>query len=195
MNWASIIPLFVCFGAIGLAEDATYQPLTGQERWRLYRTEMLRPGVVFAAAGPALGGQLNNEPAVWGQGMAGYSRRLADQWGRQALRQTYQAGAAAALGQDVRYFPSGKTGFFPRAGHAFAAGFITIDRHGHKTPNVSFMAAAIGAEFTARAWRPDGYNSASRAMRGAGFQIGVNSAFNLVREFKPELKRTLGFRR
>jgi hypothetical protein len=36
---------------------------------------------------------------------------------------------------------------------------------------------------------PAGYRDASTAMRGVGMELGVSSAFNLVREFAPELKR------
>ena len=43
----------------------SYAPLTGKERWSLYlRDAFWSPGVFFEAAGPALGGQLNNEPAA-----------------------------------------------------------------------------------------------------------------------------------
>jgi hypothetical protein len=38
---------------------------------------------------------------------------------------------------------------------------------------------------------PAGYRDASTAMRGVGMQLGVGSAFNLIREFAPELKRIL----
>ena len=44
---------------------ASYVPLTGKERWNLYlRNAFWSPGVFFKAAGPVLGGQLNNEPAA-----------------------------------------------------------------------------------------------------------------------------------
>jgi len=36
---------------------------------------------------------------------------------------------------------------------------------------------------------PAGYRDASTAIRGVGIELGVSSAFNLIREFAPELKR------
>ncbi len=36
---------------------------------------------------------------------------------------------------------------------------------------------------------PNGYRGASTALRGVGIELGVSSAFNLIREFAPELKR------
>lgn len=169
--------------------------MTSGERWRQYAKQVAGPGTFFASAGPALGGQINNEPEAWGQGMAGYSRRLADRYGRLAVRGTYQHSAAALLGHDVRYLRSGKTGFFPRAGHALASTFVTRDRNGGKVLNVSLLASSMAAEFTANTWRPDGFNSASRAVRGSGFHLSINSGFNLLREFAPEMKRAFRFGR
>ena len=36
---------------------------------------------------------------------------------------------------------------------------------------------------------PAGYRDVTTAMRGVGVALGVSSAFNLIREFAPELKR------
>jgi hypothetical protein len=39
---------------------------------------------------------------------------------------------------------------------------------------------------------PKDQRDASTALRGVGIELGVSSAFNLVREFAPELKRLVG---
>lgn len=172
-----------------------YKPLTGNERWNLYvRRAFWSPGVFFRAAGPALGAHLDNDPPAWGQGAEGYSKRLANRFGRFALQETYEASAAAALGHEVRYIRSKRSGFLPRAGHALAAYFVTYDREGRRTPHVSRVGAVFAAEFTGRLWMPAGYRDVSTSMRGVGLQMGVGSAFNLIREFAPELKRTFTWR-
>ena len=168
----------------------TYAPLTGKERWNLYlRDAFWSPGVFFKAAGPALGGQLNNEPPEWGQGMEGYSKRFANRFGRFALQETYEAAGAALLQHEVRYVRSKRSGFLPRAAHALTANFVTYDRSGRRTPHVARVGSVFAAEFTGSLWMPAGYRDASPAMRGVGMELGVSSAFNLVREFAPELKR------
>lgn len=176
-------------GAAG-AGQSSYQPLTGKERWNLYlRDAFWSPGVFFRAAGPALGAQLNNEPAAWGQGMEGYSKRFANRFGRFALQETYEAAGAALLQHEVRYMRSKRSGFLPRAAHALTANFITYDRSSRRTPHVARVGSAFAAEFTGSLWMPAGYRDASTAMRGVGMELGVSTAFNLVREFAPELKR------
>jgi hypothetical protein len=168
----------------------SYQPLSAKERWNLYlRGAFLSPGVLLRAAGPALGAHLDNEPPAWGQGAEGYSKRLANRYGRFALQETYEAAAAAALGHDVRYARSTRSGFLPRAAHALAADFVTKDRNGRKTLHLARVGSVFAAEFTGRCWMPAGYRDVPTAMRGVGVGLGVSSAFNLIREFAPELKR------
>ncbi len=170
-----------------------YTPLTGHERWNHYvRNAFWSPGVFFRAAGPAAGQQMNNEPPQWGQGMEGYSKRFANRFGRFALQQTYEGAGAALLKHEVRYIRSNKTGFLPRAAHALTANIITYDRNGHRVPHVSRVGAMFAAEFTGNLWMPDGYRDTSKAVRGVGMELGVRSAFNLIKEFAPELKRMAG---
>ncbi len=174
-------------GAIG---PGSYQPLSGNERWKLYlRNTFWSPGVFFRAAGPALGAQLNNEPPAWGQGAEGYSKRFANRFGRFALKETYEAAGAAALEHEVRYLRSKRTGLLPRAAHALSANFVTYDRNGRRAPHVARVGSVIAAEFTGNVWMPAGYRDAPTAMRGVGIELGVSAGFNLIREFAPELKR------
>ena len=177
------------------AGSGTYQPLTGKERWNHYLSDAFwSPGVFFRAAGPALGAQLNNEPPAWGQGVEGYSKRFANRFGRFALRETYEAAGAAALGHEVRYVRSKRNGFLPRAAHALTANFMTYDRNGRRMPHVAGVGSVFAAEFTANLWMPAGYGDAATAMRGVGIELGVGSTFNLIREFAPDLKRMFTWR-
>ena len=170
----------------------TYTPLTGKERWDFYlRESYWSPAVFFRAAGPALGAHLGNEPPEWGQGMEGYSKRFANRFARFTIRGSIEAGGAALLQHEVRYVRSTRSGFFPRAGHALAANFVTYDKHGRRRPHVSRVGSAFAAEFIGNTWMPDGYRTTTDAMRGVGVEVAIGSAFNLIREFSPELKRLL----
>jgi hypothetical protein len=99
------------------SDPGSYRPLSGRERWNLYLHDALwSPGIVFRVAGPALlGAQVNDEPPAWGQGAEGYSRRF----GRFALKETYEAAGAAALGHEVRYVRSMRT--VPCAAHGLSS--------------------------------------------------------------------------
>jgi len=167
-----------------------YIPMTARERWETYvRRAFWSPAAAFRAVGPALGAHLNNEPPEWGQGLAGFGRRTANRFGRFALQETYEAAGAALLQHDVRYFPSAGSGFFPRAAHALKSNFVTYDRNGRAVPHVARLGSAFAAEFTGNLWMPPGRGGASEALRGVGLRLGIGSAFNLLREFSPELRR------
>ena len=167
-----------------------FQPLTGTERWRLYvRQTYLRPGAVFRALGPAAGGQMNNEPPEWGQGMKGYSKRVADRFGRFTIQDSLTAAGSAALGYDVRYVKCDCKGFFPRFSHAIAWNFLTLDRNGKTVFNSPRVGAAFASEFIGNTWMPKDYRTTSEAIRGVGVQLAVGSLFNTIREFIPQKKR------
>ena len=174
----------------------TYKPLTGQERWNIYfREAFWSPGAFFRAAGPALGAHLDNDPPEWGQESAGYSRRVANRFGRFALQETYEAAGAALLQHEVRYLRSSRPGFLPRAAHALKANFVTYDKHGRQTPHIARIGSTVAAEFTGNLWMPAGHRGASEALRGVGMRLGLGGAFNLLREFSPELRRLLPWKR
>ncbi len=171
-------------------EPVSYRPLSGKERWNLYvRDTFWSPGAFFRAAGPALGGHLSNEPPEWRQGTAGYSRRFANRFGRFTLQKSYEAAGAALLQHEVRYRRSDRYGFLPRASHALTANFATYDASGRRAPHLARVGAAFAAEFTGNLWVPAGHRDTATALRGVVTQLGVSSAFNLVREFAPELRR------
>ncbi len=166
-----------------------WQPLTGEQRWRIYwRATYANPGTFFRAAGPALGDHLNDRPEVWPQGMAGYSRRMANRFARFTLQDTMQHASSAALGYEVRYVRCGCEGFWPRFGHALLWNFLTLDRQGRPVVNAPRIGSAFAAEFIGNAWMPEGFRTNAEAFRGVGIQLGVGALFNTIREFAPRGK-------
>lgn len=165
------------------------QPLTNQERWKIYWNETyLSPVDYVRAAGAASGGFFGKDPDAWPRNSRGYGLHVLDTFGRFTLQDTYREAGAAALGHEIRFQRSGLKGFGPRFGHAFAAAFVTTDRNGKKVFDVSQVGAAYGSEFTALLWRPDGSRSATDGLRNGSIQVGLNVGLNVIREFGPELK-------
>ncbi len=170
--------------------DAAYHPLTREERWRFYLHETyLSPGAYFRATGAALGEHLNNEPSQWHQGLEGYAKRTASVWARFTLSDSYEAAGAAALGQEVRYVRCRCSGFFPRFGYSLTSSLFTQNARGRIVPAVARVGGEFGAEYTARLWRPESYQTDSRIARSVLFQTGFLGMVNTFREFGPELKR------
>ena len=166
-----------------------FRPLTGRERWGIYwRQTYWRPVAILGNAGPALGAHLSNDPPQWGQGMEGYSRRLADRVTRSAIRDTINATGSAALGYEVRYVRCDCNGFLPKFGHAMAWNFVTLNRNGKTVLNIPKIGGAFAGEFVGTTWMPPGYDATGDALRGGAVQLGVNSLFNVLREFAPRKK-------
>lgn len=167
-----------------------YRPLTPQERWKLYLHETyISPGAYFRATGAALGEHLKNEPSEWGQGTRGYAQRAASVWARSTLADTYEAASAAALGQEVRYVRCRCSGFGPRFGYAVTSSLFTRDRSGRIVPAAARIGGEFAAEYTAKLWRPERYQTDSRIAQSVLLQTGFLGMINTLREFAPELKR------
>ena len=135
------------------------------------------------AAGAAIAQAADSTPS-YGQGWAGYGRRVADRFGSRIVKQfTGTFIAASILKQDPQYDSSRNNGFGPRLGHAIKRVFVTrTDAGGEQFNAWNLIGNAAGAGIS-QAWirRPD---------RGAGQFFGrfagglaFDILVNLWREF------------
>jgi hypothetical protein len=169
-----------------------YQPLSASERWRHYGKDLFwNPMAGFGITTGAAIAQWRDDPTEWGQGGEGFGRRLAHRAGRLTVQETCEAAGAALLRHDVRYIPSRDTRFWPRVTHAMAANFVTLDEHGNRVFHAARMGGIVAGVLVSRQWMPDRYSSAYRITRGIGIQLGISTAFSVLREFTPDLKRAL----
>jgi hypothetical protein len=167
-----------------------FKPLTGAQRWRLYwRQTYWTPGIYFASFGIAASDQRHNEPYQWGQGFEAYMKRAGNQFARLAMQNSIEAAGAAALKQDVRYVKCGCKGVFKRSAYAIAMNFVTLNEQGKYRPAYAHYAGAIGAQYIANTWMPDGYRNWNTTLRDGGLQLAFNAGFNIVREFIPARRK------
>lgn len=172
-----------------------YQPLTGAERWNRYWNDtILSPGLYFAAAGAASGGQLGNDPPDWGQGTKGYAKRTAALLGRFTMQTTVHQAASAALGYDPRYLSCDCKGFLRRSGHAIKWTLLTRNNDGETRLDFPKMAGAYGSGMLSMYWYPSRFNPLTDGVRAGNQQMGFEFGVSVIREFSPELKHffTLG---
>lgn len=169
---------------------ADWQPLTGQQRARLWVEDAVySPGALFSAAAPAAFQHLAHEPEQWELGASGYGRRFASNLARSAMGDTFTSAGSAALGYEVRYVRSERTETGARLAHALAFSFLTLDRHGKTTLDVPRIGSTFGAAFIANQWMPAGYRSAGDVAATAAAQFGVRMMLNVAREFMPKRKK------
>ncbi len=173
------------------AATVPYLSLTAHERWVRYANEtVLSPGLYFASAGAALGGQLNNDPPEWRQGAKGYGKRAASALGQFAMQTTIHEGGAALLGYDPRYTRCTCSGFWPRSAHAIKMGFVTYNREGKLRFDLPAYAGAYGSGMLAQYWYPQRFNPLTDGVRAGTIQAGFHIGLGVLREFGPELRRT-----
>lgn len=184
-------PAAVAFVVGGIVpKEASYRPLNGKERWRLFLNESFafKGGAYFRAFGAALPDHLNNRPEDWGQGSDGYFARAGDRFTRFTLSTAFGHLGAAATGLEPRYVRSKADGFGKRFLHASQLAVLTYDREGKKTFYWSRFAGAFAGEAISASWNP-AVRWEVRGYQGAAQQVAAAWLFNIIREFSPDIKR------
>ena len=140
------------------------------------------------AAGAAIE-QWMNTPKEWGQGWDAFAKRFGSNLAYNGIRQTITYGGSVVLGEDTRYFASGRTGFWPRTRHALVSTFTARHADGKVSFAYSSTAGVIGASAISSAWGPEDWRGPGKIAKNAGISFASTAAFNVVREFLPNILR------
>lgn len=175
-------------------EEATERP----GRLRLFLSDtVLSPSFAPRLAYSAAMDHRDGDRNAWGTGSDAYGKRMAARAGLVLSQAAIQHGTAAALGLDPRGDRTrcGCTHPLRRATHALKRTLYTRDRHGRAVPNVPLVAGAAGGALVARAWYPPDEHPGRDAARFAAMAVVGQAGANLFKEFAPELKRLIPFRK
>lgn len=183
--------LFNYLNMAGTKEASQFQPLTQQERTRLYYKTMVNP-LGFVKAGFSAGiDQWNDKPAEWKQGVSGYSQRFANILGQYSIQRSVTFGLESALHEDNRYFNSGKAGIWTRTEYALTSSLLARHDNGRRNISVSQLCGVAAGAFLSRFWQPPSQSSAGDGAVSFGITMGSNTAFSVMKEFLPDLGRKL----
>jgi len=124
-----------------------------------------------------------NAPEEWGQHMDGFAKRVASNVGKSVINNTTAYGLEEAFKLDSRYYRSEKKGIVPRARHAIVSSLTARNENGKTVfgyPRIAglYVSNVIAAE----TWYPKRHNWQD-GMRGATTSLGINSLYNLIKEF------------
>ena len=175
-------------------ENGTLLPLglTLSDKLKLHLKRSVDPSSFVFAALVAAVNQARDDPREWGGGMQGFGERAASAYGYYtAVRTAFEIPIDASLHLDPRYFRSTTKGAWPRLKHCFAQTFITRTDRGTETFNFWRFGSAYAAGFLSNAWVPPSIRTKQRAIIRANVSIGLDTAANVLKEFLPELQRTL----
>jgi hypothetical protein len=103
------------------------------------------------------------------------------------VRQTITYATAIAFHEDNRYFASGKHGFWGRTGYAVLSSVTTRNEEGGQRFSISSVSGVVGASAIASVWGPESWKGSSNIAKNAGVSFGVTAAFNVFREFLPDI--------
>ena len=96
-----------------------------------------------------------------------------------------------ALRQDPRYFTKGKGGFWKRTGYAISREVVTCGDNGHNQFNTSELAGNAVAAGISNLYYPAQDRSFSNTADKWGQQIGLDTLFNVMKEFWPDTRHKL----
>ncbi len=164
--------------------DLTYVRPTPTITLNKYAFDAFGPYAIAESAFTAGIDQATRTPPEWGQGMEGYSKRFASDFGIAAVAASTRYGLAAAFKQDISYYRCECRGLFPRLRHA-AISTVTGRRgeDGHRVFSFpALVAPYAGASAAVYGWYPNRYG-ANDALRMGNYSLLVNMGGNIALEF------------
>jgi hypothetical protein len=180
--------------AMAQPSNPLMEPLDWQAKLRFHAENTYSPTAIAGFAAYAAVLQGIDAPEEWGQGSAGYGKRVASTAGWSAIHSTLAFGLDSTLHEDPRYHRSSDKGFWHRAGHALRGTVLTRTDAGGETLSAWRIGSSYGAAFLSNMWCPDRVNTARLGFIQGSVGLGFDLAGNLGAEFWPDIKKKV-FRR
>ena len=154
--------------------------------------ETRRERFINSTVGPiALGRQVatagistwRNSPEEWGTKWEGFGRRVASNFGKNAIKQSMKFGLDEAFKLDSHYYRSKDKSTGARIRNALISPVTARDKNGKRRIGVPNLVGTYGANVIVReTWYPDGYDWKD-GVRSGTISLGFAAAFNLFKEF------------
>jgi hypothetical protein len=187
------LPVNWIYGAY-LPKDAPLQPLTGDERFKLYlRQTYTTPGIYVKTALFSIHDQVNETEPDWGDGASGFAKRLGSLHARNIIQNSLTSLGNAAVGFEPRYDRCRCEGAWPRIRHAVVRNFVTYGGGNDRgiRPQIMSYAAAFGAGVTVASWEPNDTSVLTKGYQSVVTQAWVGVVVDALAEFAPDIKRML----
>jgi hypothetical protein len=174
---------------LGLPPTLTRNPLTGEDKLRIYIHKSFGPPAVILPAFGA-GFQMLNPPShyprEWKDGGGAFARTYGYKVADRTSRETAQFLTGFLLHEDPRYQRSTSTNAFRRTLHALA--FTVVDKtdSGRNTLAVSNFASAAAGGFVGMGILSNGYNDLTHAEQRMASELLQIAIGNIATEFEPQ---------
>ena len=169
-----------------------FKPLTPRQKFKLALDDSFDPTAFLVAGVFAGSAMLQTQYPSFGGGAAGFGKYYGGAFADQAIGNFMsEAVLPVALRQDPRYFTKGKGGFLRRTGYAISREVITRKDDGHNGFNTSEIVGNAVAAGISNAYYPAADRSLGNTLNKWGQQIGLDTGFNIMKEFWPDVQRKL----
>jgi hypothetical protein len=184
MRFAKVLTIFLMMVSLAAGAENKQQP-EGKE----YLKHTFSAAAVGKAGLGAAITQGTNTPSEWGQGVAGFGKRLGSAFGKHLVQRAIKYPVAKAFHEEFGYERSTEARFGPRLKHALVATVITRKTTtGKKTVAKGELAGAFGSGLISRLWQPASTRTVGLGFVSGGVTLGVDAGGNVLREFWPEIR-------
>jgi len=168
-----------------------YTPITGRQRLGWIAEGIAGPlslgvGVLSATLETAF-----NTPEEWERSASGWGKRYLQREADVAISTTIEAGLGALWGEEPRYIPSQRRGFWPRTRYAMKTVILAQRRDGHLAPAWGRVAGNIVNNLIENTWLPPSVTTGGQTTLRSAQGFGGRAIGNFWSEFWPEIRRRL----
>lgn len=172
-------------------ESALYAPITVKQKFIIGAKDSFDYPLVLLAGGLAAMGQLTGQNPSFGQGMAGFGRRLGTAYADQAIgNMMTESFFPSFLHEDPRYFRRGRGSKWSRVGYALTRILVTRTDSGGTRFNFSEVAGNAAAVAISNSYYPDNRTPGEAATK-LGEQLATDAVSQVLKEFWPDIRRKL----
>jgi hypothetical protein len=170
-------------------ETAVYTPITAKQKFTIGAKDSFDYPLVLLAGVFAGLGQLTNENPSFGQGFAGYGRRLGTAYADQAIgNMMTEAIYPSLLHEDPRYFRRGHGSVGSRTWYALTRVMVTRTDSGGTRFNYSEWVGNATAAAISNAYYPDNRRAGANVAKLCEM-VGTDAISQVLKEFWPDIKQ------
>lgn len=161
-----------------------------KDKFMLFVKDTVDPTTFLSAAFNSGISQAQNDDPSYGQGAAGYGRRVGFNIIDQAQGHFFQEFVYPTIfSEDPRYYRLGSGPGGHRLLHALEHSAVAYKEDGSKMPNYSLWFGTTSSVLLSNVYHPDNARGFGPNAENVGLSVAIGMGFDVLREFWPEIAR------
>jgi hypothetical protein len=166
--------------------------MDAHDKFQLFLVNSADPLSYIGAAWTASIAQIDHDDKPYRMGAAGFGRRYTAAITDNVTGQFFSTFLYPSLfHQDPRYYRQGSGGLKARLGHALIHRFVAVSDSGKPMPNYSEWFGTASSTALSNLYHPGNLRGFGPAASSVGFNVGNDMAWDVLREFWPEIAHKL----